>query len=85
MKGRLEYVSFEDASTPRDGEVMTDRWWVVHPVLGLAFYVMPRGSHRTPQCNADETIARHHLCELYPGHEVRFVPVAFVGWMRGPR
>jgi hypothetical protein len=83
MKGlnnKLEYETFDDATTPRDGEVLTNRWWVVHPEYGVAFYRMyPRDPYRAPQCNHDERIARDICDRLYPGHEVRLIPAVFVG------
>jgi hypothetical protein len=76
---RLEYVSLKEAATPRDGEVITNRWWVVHPEDGIAFYRMPQARFRAPQCNHDERIARDLCDKLYPGHDVALVPVVFVG------
>jgi hypothetical protein len=80
MKGHLEYVPFEEATTPRDGEALTDRWWVVHPEYGIAYYrVHPKGAYRAPQCNHNEAIARDICARLYPDHEVRHMPAVFTG------
>lgn len=80
LRGNLEYVTFDEATTPRDGEVLTDRWWIVHPERGIAFYRMwPKDRYRSPQCNHDERISRQ-LCEqLYPDHEIRLIPAVFIG------
>lgn len=69
----LSYISFEDAATPRDGLAMIDRWWIVHPDKGLAVW---KGF--SPQCNRRPEIGES-LLKHYPGHEVRFIPVAYTG------
>lgn len=80
LTGQLEYVGFEEATTPRDGDVLTNRWWVVHPEHGVAFYrLRPKDPYRAPQCNHHERIARDICEKLYPGHEVRLIPAVFVG------
>lgn len=73
---KLVYVSLDEASQPRDGEVLINRWWVTHPDKGLAFY----GPARIPQYHHNQMIAKV-LCErLYPGHVVVQVPAVFVGY-----
>lgn len=77
---KLEYVALDEATLPRDGEVLTDRWWVVHPEKGLAFYrPHPKRRFRAPQCNSDRRMPEHLVAEMYPGHEVRYVEAAYVG------
>jgi hypothetical protein len=73
----LTYIPFDEATCPRDGEVVCDRWWVVHPDKGLA--VFGRGSL---QCNISKSLPER-LAVSYAGHEVRFIPVAFVGYISG--
>jgi hypothetical protein len=75
---RLEYLDFEKAGQPRDGQVVTDRWWVVHPERGLAFYRVAR-DYRAPQCNHDRRLVNSLIADLYPGHEARHVAVVFMG------
>lgn len=77
---KLEYMTLEEAATPRDGTVYTDRWWVAHPEKGLAFYrASPRTRHRAPQCNHDIRMAEHLIASIYPGHVPRYMPVVFLG------
>lgn len=77
---KLEYVALDEATRPRDGEVLTDRWWVVHPYRGLAFYRPdPKRRFRAPQCNHSEAIIDSFCADMYPGHDAIFVPVVYVG------
>lgn len=73
---KFEFVPVEEAIIPPPGLIdhMKDRWWIVHPDKGLAFF-KSRGS-LSPQCNGDERITRR-LSEAYPWAEVRFIPSAF--------
>lgn len=75
---KIEYVSIAEATTPRDGEVLTNRWWVVHPEHGITFYRMDR-RYRAPQCNSDERISRHICDKMYPGHDIQFIPAVYTG------
>jgi hypothetical protein len=70
----LTYISFDEAAKPRDGEVMVDRWWVVHPDKGLAVH-----GEGALQCNTNGSLPQR-LAKAYGApHEVRFFPIAFVG------
>jgi hypothetical protein len=79
QQDRIEYRPLDEATKPRDGEVLVDRWWVVHPKKGLTFYNL-YGPHSSPQCNHNEAICRSITKDLYPDHEVLFVPVVYLGW-----
>lgn len=73
----ITYISIEDLTNPRDGEVMSDRWWIVDPEKGALVF---KGF--SPQCNRNELITRR-LLEMYPGCEARHIPFAYVGRLRG--
>jgi hypothetical protein len=63
---------------PRDGEAMTDRWWVV--IDGCALLWQRAGSRGwSPQCNKDRRLGESLIESLYPGATVEFVPCAYVG------
>ena len=69
------FVPVEKATVPPPGliEHLKDRWWLVHPERGLAFFDERAMS---PQCNSNETIARH-LARNHPWAEVQFFPSVF--------
>jgi hypothetical protein len=80
---KLTYVPFDEATTPKDGEVLTNRWWVVHPEHGLAYFSRrPTDRHKSAQCNGDRRLPEKMVGEMYPNHEVRFMPVVFTGQYR---
>ncbi len=78
----LVYVGFDAAVTPRDGKVLTNRYWVVHSEKGFAFFAMDR-DFAAPQCNSDQRIAETIRDKMYPDHEVRFAEVVYMGNMEG--
>lgn len=83
MSGVREYVPIEEATTPRDGEVITNRWWVVHPEHGLTFWrLSPKDTYRAPQCNSNEAITRDIASKIHPDHEVRLIPAVYLGHVR---
>jgi hypothetical protein len=62
MRGHFIFVPIDVATKPAEGHAYADRWWSVHPNLGVAFYVAPntgrgQGYEPSPQCNADERTA----------------------------
>ncbi len=71
-----EFVPFEEATTPPAGLIdhMKDRWWMVHPERGLAFY--KSGKNLSAQCNGDERITRK-FADAHDWAEVRFIPSVF--------
>ena len=66
-------VPIAKISTPETGLffVWVNAWWVVVDDCVLFF----RG--RSPQCNCDERLARKIAEKLYPGADVRQIPLAF--------
>ena len=78
MTGTLVYVPIEEAIKPRDGEVMTNRWWVAKDG-SLLFYKMPQGDYLAPQCNSDEAISRSLQEKMYPDHDVVMMNIVFLG------
>jgi hypothetical protein len=76
---KIHYVTLEELTTPRDGEVRVNRYWVYHPEKGIAFY-KTLGS-LVPQCNGSEDITKSIISGMYPGHEAKFVHVAYLGWV----
>lgn len=78
MKGSFVFCHLNDLETPRDGEVMTDRWWTFVRSKGVAFYKSAPG-HLAPQCNRSRAIAESLQRDLMPDAEVVHVPVAYVG------
>ena len=81
MKQKLRYRYLPCSKTmftPReDGfyELLTDRWWVVHPGKGLTFYIGPRGKNFSPQCNRSRALVEN-LCP--DDHEIWFIPEAWL-------
>jgi hypothetical protein len=68
----LTKIPIEKATKPFDGaRVYADKWWIVMDGCVL-FY---RG--RSPQCNANEDIAKRLRDRLYPGAEVHQLAVVF--------
>lgn len=77
---RWRFLPEADAvAGPRSGfcQVLRDRWWVVCPERGLAFF-WSKGDRGlgSPQCNSDETISRR-LGTTIPGATLKFMPVVF--------
>lgn len=74
------FVPLDVLATPRDGETLTDRWWLVHPEKGAAFYKAPgRRSGYSPQCNHDRRIGGTIGPRCGFDAEIVFIPCAFVG------
>lgn len=71
---KLNYLPIDKATTtPTDWgpwELLAQRYWVVHPEHGLAFYdPSGRGRRISPQCNTNEKL----VARLEPeGHEIRY-------------
>lgn len=79
LRGRVLAVPVDVLSTPRDGEVMTDRWWAVRD--GRALFWQGRGNRRgwSPQCNHDRRIADSLVESIHQGASAEFIPIAYVG------
>lgn len=70
---RLRFISLNSLEVPRDGDVVTDSWWAVHPDRGAVLF------HESPQCNKDERVAALITPKYYPWAEIQHIPVAYVG------
>lgn len=88
MTGIVFYITLATAETPVNGHCIVNHWWTVHPEKGVTFYTTrkrPYGmepgeqDEPSPQCNANEFTARHITQRLYPGHDVKLMPVVFLG------
>jgi hypothetical protein len=68
-------VKIADVEKPKSGllDCYMDRWWVVTPDDEILFY-----QKCSPQCNADEGIAKNIRDKIFPGLEVRQIPVVFL-------
>lgn len=77
---KYSYMPLEKATrTPTDGfcwELYAERFWIVHPEKGIAFYD-PAGKGRriSPQCNSAEAVAARLRPE---GHEVQYIARVWV-------
>lgn len=86
MRGTMFYIPAEIAVTPVNGEVICDKWWVVHPEHGVAFYAQLTGYGRSeepsPQCNSSEYVAKHLAKLAYADCMVVKLPAVFTGHAR---
>ena len=72
LEKHMTRVPIDKAVKPFDGAyVYCDRWWTVENDC-ILFY---RGS---PQCNADRRIAESFRDRMYPGADVRLLPVVYM-------
>ena len=71
----LSFLPVTAATNPANGmyRCIKDSWWIAHPDKGLIFY-----RKHSPQCNANEEIARRLKEKLYPWAEVVHMPFVFV-------
>ena len=83
--GHFFYVPEDVAVTPKNGKVLCDRWWSVHPKKGLAFYntslratVYGEDNEPSPQCNVSESMCKNLNERLNPECVVKFFPVVFL-------
>jgi hypothetical protein len=83
--GFFFYVPEDVAVTPKNGKVICDRWWSVHPEYGLCFYntslrptIEGEINAPSPQCNQSKFMCEKLMRELNPGCEVKFFPVVFL-------
>lgn len=83
MAGQAIAVDLEWLTTPRDGPVITNRWWVYREGAGVLFHRLGR-SH-FPQCNTDKAVAEHVRARLYPDDTLKFVEVTYLGREYAPR
>jgi hypothetical protein len=78
MPDNHTFIPITDATTPKDGRCMTDRWWVVTlEELGVpSCIILWRGF--SPQCNHNEVIARSLTEQMWPDCDVKFLPVVYL-------
>jgi hypothetical protein len=76
------FVPVDQLTSPPEGHVdhLGQRWWMVHPEKGLAFYNPHRRSghgnpYGSPQCNSNKKISER-LCQ--PWAEVRLIDHVFL-------
>jgi hypothetical protein len=78
LHGRIIEIPIEVLTTPRSGESVADSYWAVRE--GRAIFYQRYGSRGwSLQCNSNEVVANKVIAKLYPGAEVVFIPVAFLG------
>ncbi len=80
---RLIHAPIDGMATPRDGDVMLNKYWCVHPEKGIAFWDRGgRGSfdreRLSPQCNADRRVS-DILVGIHEGHVVQQIPAVYLG------
>lgn len=68
----LRFVPLAELAVPKDGRVVVDGYWSVHPERGAIFV------RDSPQYNKDPRIPAMLREKLYPWAEIRFVPLAFM-------
>jgi len=74
-KKNIKFVPIAEASKPKNGmfQLYVDYWWCVTPDEEIMLY-----RRTSPQCNHNEDCARRVNEKLYPGYEIRQLPVIFV-------
>lgn len=75
---KLLAVPLHQLTAPRDGDVMTNRWWIIRGDCALLY----QGSgHRgwSPQCNSNRVIAESLKDNLCLGATTVLVPAAYLG------
>ena len=68
------FIPVAEAVTPRDGEVLCNRWWVVTPNAEIILW---RG--HSPQCNSDVRAAETILKKVWPDYEIVHLPAVYLG------
>lgn len=74
---KIVEIPIEVATTPKDGEVLVDRWWVLGEnndtiLMGVDVAGM------YPQCNRDKNTETQMAAKAYPGREIDFMPLVFL-------
>ena len=77
------YLPKDEAVKPREGHCYVDRWWIVHPEKGLAFYLSPHATKddrfTSPQCNSNKAVTEVLHKKMYSDHEIKFFTAVYVG------
>ena len=81
MNGEIFYVPIEKATIPAGSHCLVDRYWIVHPEKGIAFYAQLFGygssDEPSPQCNTSEYVVRFDIQRRHPDCVVKKIPVVF--------
>lgn len=72
MTNTVTYVSLDEATTPRDGPVLTNRWWIYKPDQGIIFV------NKYPQCNQYQRPMESVRKLIYPDAELIHLDVVFI-------
>ena len=76
----IGYVPVDVLTTPREGDCMVARWWVVHPTKGVLFSSPGKSMrHWAPQCNRNRAVSEMIRASLYPDCELLRIEVAYPG------
>ena len=74
MADKHTFIPITDATTPKDGRCMVNRWWTVTPDDEIILW---RGF--SPQCNHDEAITRDLTSQMWTDdYDVKFLPVVYL-------
>lgn len=78
--GKYVAIDLDLLTTPRNGEVLVDRWWLVSP-LGALFWRRKGSRGWSPQCNSDHRAVEHFMRSHDDSEhlEAVHVPVAYLG------
>ena len=82
---KLKHAPIALMSQPKDGTVMLNKYWCVHPEKGLAYW--DRGGRSfaeerySPQCNSDKRVSER-LVSMHEDHVVEKIPAVYVGNLR---
>lgn len=72
-EAKIYKIPVKWATTPRDGECIVERHWVVTPNNELLLW-----NGTSPQCNK-EFIVANDIKELYSPCTTRFIPIVYLG------
>lgn len=67
----IRKIPIEEAIKPKNGECLVNRYWSVQDGC-ILFY------NNSPQCNADQAVARVITDKLYPQAEVILIPEVYI-------
>ena len=77
--GRVIGIPIDILITPRDGEVVTDRWWITRDGHALFWQAPTNRRGYALQCNRDKRIAESIWSKLYPDATITHIDVAYIG------
>lgn len=89
LPGHTIYIPRRIAERSTDGPCFINRFWIMHPEQGIAFYltelspsIMGRENEPRPQCDSIQSLAEVVRTQVYPDHELVFIPVVYAGHAR---